>query len=198
MKKLSSVCAAVFCCVLMMYLWSGCASQSEALAYPVTADYGNLAEYVNVRLEQDGVAPEYQARMTTVYDEVALGDRTIIVTEIVAPPAPPRSGIVELELGTNGQYKVGFISHTTQNIQVEMAEGKDREYLLIAGRDPDRAIRKIVSTQEGKQFSVEIPAKEPFIVAIPTEDAQKLWDFDPNSWHFYNAAGEDITSEIEW
>ena len=197
-KKFWKICATAFCCVLMICLWSGCANQSDEREYLVAADYGNLPEYVNARLEQDGVAPEHQEKMTTVYDEVSLEGRKIILTEIVTPLKQPRLGVVELELGANGQYKVGFISYTTQNIKVKGVEGKETEYLVIAGRNPDKTIRKIVSTQEGKRFSVEIPEKELYLVAVPTEDAEEMWDFDPNSWHFYNAAGEDITEEVDW
>lgn len=196
MKKMDGICTAVvLCAVLMLFLWSLYEER-----YPIELDTGNtsvLADYVNEMLEQKEIAPENQAKVRKVFDAVDLDKSKIVLIEVGSPVMQPRLGMVVLEKGINGQYRIGWISHGTSNIQDEVVEEGTNTYFLIAGRNPNRAIRKIVLEQRGakEDVTVEIPEKEQFLVAVLLQPG---WNYAVANWRFYNAAGEDITSEVEW
>lgn len=196
MEKMSRICTVVvLCAVLMLFLWSLYVER-----YPIELDAGNspaLADYVNEMLEQKEIAPEYQTKVRKVFESVDLDKSKIVLIEVGSPVMLPRLGVVVLQKGMNGQYRIGWISYGTSNIQDEVVEEGTNTYFLIAGRNPNQAIRKIVLEQRGakEDVTIEIPEKEQFLVSVLLQPG---WNYAVANWRFYNAVGEDITSEVEW
>lgn len=185
MKKMLAILLGIFAAALLLV--GGVRIYHQK--YPISADNSNLVEYASAFLMRK-VPPDYQADVK-IYDSVLIGDKQ----KYVLAEIDGYLGEICLRKGLNGNYQIDNIGHGTNHFRGRIVELSDQHYFKLSGRNIDHRIHTIVFSMAGYEYEIPIPAKDPFITV--TEVDESITYFGGDSLSFYNAAGKDITSQIE-
>lgn len=163
--------------------------------YSILPDHSNLVQKLDERAVKNSRSPEDLIQVLAIHDAVTLGEDQVVLMEVQGKWSEPMLGMVELERGINGNYRIGWMTYGTEKISRDVMEVDGTAYYLAAGYNPDCVIRRhtFAYNRENEEISVEIPEKEQFLIAFPVEPGL---DYDPALVRYYNAAGEDITQMI--
>lgn len=186
----AGVSAAVLAGILLCAGWI-----DMGLSYTVQADNSDLAERA-VRFLDRGAEHPVQKEIR-LCDWVDLGDERYVLMEIVQA-GEARLGTIALEKGLNGRYKIDHIGWGGGNFREKVVDAGGQKYYLFGGRNAYFGIEEIRSVLDGREYVLDVPAGERFLVCIEIDPAVKDSHGDLEKLRFYNGSGEDITDQIPW
>lgn len=167
--------------------------------YPVAADGSNLPEEAALFMSR-GRLPLTEDDFR-FYDTVDIGGKRFVLMELAGAEFDGQSlGLVRLERGWTGAYRIDSVSHGGGNFRNEAVEWDGCWYLLFGGRNAYFGIRSAEFCVEGEEAcSAEIPRKDRFLIAVELGREPELKHLLPvDQIRLYDEAGRDITEEVPW
>ena len=162
--------------------------------YPIQPDHSNLLEEVTWWVNRGYDQPVLDV---AIHDFIDLGDRKYVIMDVDG-----QFGRAWLEKGMNGRYRVAGSGHGTGNFRFENVEVDGIHYFLWSGKNQYFGIRELSFEIENKTYRAEIPEGDHFIILVevdpPADPDAPLRHIDVNTVRFYDAAGQDITSQVPW
>ena len=167
--------------------------------YPVAADGSNLSEEVTFfmsRGQQTWSEEDFRFQ-----DTVDVGAKRFVLMELAGAEFDGQSlGLVRLERGWNGQYRIDSVSRGGGNFRNEAVEEDGCWYLLFGGRNAHFGIHSAEFRVEGEEtYAAEIPQRDRFLIAVELGREPELKHLLPvDQIRFYGADGRDITEDVPW
>ena len=160
-------------------------------AYPIEPDGSNLeahaVDYLNRGREHPDPGP------LKLYSSINVGDRRWTLMEW-----GENLGMLRLEKGLNGRYKLAGASYGTANFQEWVVEADGGKYFLLGGRNTGYHIGQVTVTLSGREYHMDIPEGERFFTAVEVDSRTEENRAAPESLRFYDRAGNDVTGQIRW
>ena len=167
--------------------------------YPVETDGSNLPEEVAFFMSRGRQPLENDD--FRFYDTVDIGPKRFVLMELAGAEFDGQSlGMVRLQRGWNGSYRIDSVSHGGGNFRNEAVEWDGCWYLLFGGRNAHFGIQSAEFHVEGEgTYPAKIPQTDRFLVAVELGREPELKHLLPvDQIRFYHADGRDITEEIPW
>lgn len=163
--------------------------------YPVEADGSNLLEEVTWWVNRGYDQPVLDD--IRIYAGLGIGDRWYKLMEV-----DDQLGMVYLELGPNGNYRIAGTSYGGGNFYIEELENNGIPFVLLGGKNEYFGIKEIAFDVDNKTYRVAIPPGGRFLTKIeidpPRDPDAPPRHIDVDTIRFYDADGQDITDQIPW
>lgn len=161
--------------------------------YPIQPDHSNLQEEVTWWVNRGGAV----YGDVVLHDYLELGDERYVLMEI-----GDDLGMAYLKKGMNGNYRMNGSYHGGGNFNFEEVEEDGQRYIMVNGRNAYFGIEELTFELDRKTYRMEIPAENCFLLMMevdPPEDPKApLRYVESGTVHFYDADGQDITSQVPW
>jgi len=167
--------------------------------YPVAADGSNLSEEVTFFMSRG--QQTWSEEDFRFHDTVDVGAKRFVLMELAGAEFDGQSlGLVRLERGWNGQYRIDSVSRGGGNFRNEAVEEDGCWYLLFGGRNAHFGIHSAEFRVEGEEtYAAEIPQRDRFLIAVELGREPELKHLLPvDQIRFYGADGRDITEDVPW
>ena len=166
--------------------------------YPVAADGSNLPEEAASFMSR-GRQPLTKDDFL-LYDTVDIGANRFVLMEVADAEFQDMSlGLLRLQRGWNGRYRIESIGYGGGNFRNEAVERDGRWYLLFGGRNAYFGIAQAEFQTEGEVYRLEVPQKERFLTVTELRGEPEIKHLLPvDQIRFYDAGGRDITEEVPW
>lgn len=165
------------------------------LNYTVQADNGNLAERALQFLNRGREIPVQEE--VRLYDQVDLGDERYVLMEYVQA-GEPQLGMIVLEKGLNGRYKIDHIGWGGGNFREKVVSDGEQKYYIFGGRNAYFGIEEIKVVLDSREYTMEVPESNRFLICTEVAPTTEASYADLDKLAFYNGSGEDITDQIPW
>lgn len=187
MKKLligAAVLAAVIVAGVAVY-------QGGQSAYPIQADNSNLQECLTQFMNR-GKTAEVEVKL---HDTVDIGNKRVALMEIMQVEDSDL-GLVFLDCGWNGQYKIDFASYGSGNLKKEVVASGQKKYVVIGGRNAYFGIVSIEVELQGEKYTLEVPEGDRFLVCAEVDPLTEAGHINWESIRLYDQDGADITDPV--
>ena len=163
--------------------------------YPIPPDGSTLLEEATHWLSRGGNA--WVKGKITLYDSVDLGEHRYVLMEV-----KDQLGMLYLEKGPNGNYRMAGSGYGSGNFHFEELEENRQRYVLLGGKNTYFGIASMEFEMDHKTYPVEIPAGDRFLtlveIDLPLDPNAPLRHVELDTIRFYDADGQDITDQIPW
>ncbi|NBI09434.1 hypothetical protein D1641_05280 [Colidextribacter sp. OB.20] len=163
------------------------------LNYTVLADNSNLEECA-VRFLQHGELIKIEVKL---HDSIDLGDKRYVLIERMEN-GEYQLGLIRMEQGLNGRYKINSIGYGSSNFREEVVESGDEKFYMLGGRNTFFGIVKVKTALNGREYTMRVPEGERFLVYTEIDPLTEARYSDLEKLRFYNESGEDITAQVPW
>lgn len=160
-------------------------------AYPIEPDGSNQESYAVDFLNRGREHPD--PGLLKLYDSIDIGDRRWTLMEWGED-----LGVLRMEKGLNGRYKVTGASYGTANFQEWVEEANGGKYFLLGGRNAYFNIGQVTAAIGGREYRIDIPEGERFFTAVEVDPQTEETRALPDALRFYDRAGNDVTEQIRW
>lgn len=105
-------------------------------------------------------------------------------------------GGAELTKGINNKYKIESTEWASGSLRDEIVKTNKGKYLILKGKNLDNRISYVKISLDNKEYTINIPQKEYYMVycSVPLETEETFLDF--NSIKFYDNNNTDITLDV--
>ena len=187
------------CSAVLVLAVSLAAGFLHSRAYPVAADGSNLPQEIAHFLSRG--QQMWSEEDFRFHGTVDIGAKRFVLMELAGAEFDGQSlGMVRLERGWNGTYRIDSVSRGGGNFRNEAVESDDGWYLIFGGRNAHFGIHSAEFRVEGEEsYTAEIPQTDRFLMAVELGREPELKHLLPvDQIRFYDADGRDITEEVPW
>lgn len=105
-------------------------------------------------------------------------------------------GDAKLTKGINNKYKIDTAGYGGTSFRGEIIKTNKGKYLILKGKNYDNKISYVRVLLENKEYKINIPKQEYYMVYCSVPSETEMTSLDINSIKFYNENEADITVEI--
>lgn len=160
----------------------------------VRADNSNLEEHALRYLNRGRRMPAEELRL---YDWVDLGKERYVLTEYIQTDEP-QLGMIVLEKGLNGRYKIDHIGYGDGNFREKVVADGEQKYYIFGGRNAYFGIEEVKTVLDGREYIMEVPEGDRFLICTEVASTTEASHGDLDKLAFYNGSGADITAQLPW
>lgn len=159
--------------------------------YLKTYEINDDLEIVKSRLIQFINRPSVIIKDIDIKQELNIDNKKYVLFVI-----DEKLGNAELTKGINNKYKIDSTGYGNGSFRDEINRTNKGKYLILEGKNLDNKIAYVKVFLENKEYKIDIPQKEYYMVycSVPTETERMF--LDSNNIKFYNKNDIDITVEV--
>ncbi|WP_143316826.1 hypothetical protein [Clostridium sp. HBUAS56017] len=107
-----------------------------------------------------------------------------------------RIGFAALTKGLNNKYKIDFTERGSGYFRNRIIETNKGKYIILLGKNPDMKITYTNIQLDGKEYKIEIPQQEYYIVYCKVPNSTQVNFININKIKLFNENDVDITDEM--
>ena len=161
--------------------------------YCVENDNSNLEEELLHFFTRDPAVPS--ASPLNIHDTTTIGKTRYVTYELGEELSLGRAILTQ---GLNGRWRIDTTGYSGGNFRDDILEIDGADYLFFSGRNPGSAIDRVTAKLGNDLYELELPDQDRFLVSTEVEISEDQDHILPEDFHFYDAAGQDITADIRW
>lgn len=159
--------------------------------YPIREDNSNLLEHLTQFMHRGSVGES----AVKLYDSVDIGDRRIALMEVVQVE-DSALGLVFLERGWNGQYRIDYAEHGIGSLKNAVVASGQQKYVVIGGRNASFGIARIEVELHGEKYNIEVPEGDRFLVCTEIDPLTEYSYLLLENIKLFDRNGVDITDPV--
>lgn len=161
--------------------------------YRIENDNSNLQEELLQFYNRGSLV--FQELPLTVYDTVTVGKTRYVVFTLGVEEAMGHALLLQ---GLNGRWRINSMGYGSSNFRDDILEINGAHYLFFSGRNTGHMIDRVTAELENILYELDIPDQDCFLVSTEVEIFEEENHILPENFHFYDAAGQEITANIRW